>query len=197
MDRTRSNNYQVLKRKELALNAYLTIVSEKTATRMRTAGIKPGPCHQLNRLRAKERRMSVYSLEKEDRESVHKIFENLDQLTVVKETKEKMKEMVDAVCDSLTDYMQDEYVLQFEEIVLHKARKIVSSLLKGEDLKAFGLSTDTRWSEPGSVVSYDNDGVRKRIVEHNIASIRTAEMVALKEENNRLQRHLIYLRERR
>lgn len=138
--------------------------------------------------------MSVYSLDKEDRASIDSIFSNLDQLYVVEEYKEKLFEMTNKACDELTNYLQDEYVLRLEEIVLQKAKKIVEALLRGEDLERFGLksTTDLR----GNIVSYDFEKVRETIVTQFKDEIQNAEILKLREENQSLTKDLEYYRKR-
>lgn len=144
---------------------------------------------------------AVYSLEKEEREGIDKIFENVPQLIIAEKLREKMREFADTVVDEITDYMKDEYVLRFEEIALSQANHIVEALLKGDEttLESLGLKTRiSSWgADKGKEVSYDSKNIRRRIVEHNIENIRNAEMVSLKEENARLTEQLEWARKSR
>lgn len=140
--------------------------------------------------------MSVYSLDKEDRKSIDDIFANVDQLHVVGEFRKKLDEVSDAVCDELTNYLQDEYTIRLEDIVLRKAKKVVEGILRGEDLKSFGLAPDTVWHSPDKLTSYDFAGVRNAIVTQFKAEIQHAEIIKLREENGQLEKDLKYLRDR-
>jgi hypothetical protein len=138
--------------------------------------------------------MSVYSLDEEDRKDVESIFANLDKLAVVEDYKKALSDVTDRACDELASYLEDEYILRFEEIVMRKAKKIVEGLLRGEDLAQFGLKADTNLR--GEIVSYDFEKVRKTIVEQFKEEIQHAEMLHLMEENKRLAKDLEYYKQR-
>jgi len=128
--------------------------------------------------------MSVYSLDKQDRESIDGIFSNLNQLQVVDEYKKALSEMTDKACDELTNYLQDEYVLRFEEIVMRKAKKAVEALLRGEELEHFGLRITKNLH--GKDAEYDFGHVRQSLVRDFKEEIQNAEILHLQEENKRL-----------
>lgn len=130
--------------------------------------------------------MSVYSLEDEEREAVAKIFEALPQAEVMKKLKSTLDEVTERVCDQVLDYMQDEYVLRFNEIVERHARKVVEALLRGENLDTFGLRLREMFRS-GEYHAYDGEKVRAAIVRDFAEEIRTAEMHELQAENKRLR----------
>jgi len=137
--------------------------------------------------------MAVYSLEKEERDSIDKLFDNVPQLEIADELKKKMDEFSDKVLDEVTAYMKDEYVLRFEDIALSQAKKIVIHLLQGKDLDAFGLQTRKQYNREGDWV-YDPDKIRAKLVEDFKEQIVTAEILALQTENERLKKDLEYER---
>ena len=140
--------------------------------------------------------MSLYSLDDEDSKSVEAIFENLPKLKVVDEYKKALQSMTDKVCDELTDYMRDEYILRFNEIIERQARKVVEELLRGENLASFGLQLREAWNRPGEFHSYDGEKVRAALVRDFKDEIMTAEMHSLKEDNERMRKDLESFRSR-
>ena len=104
--------------------------------------------------------MGVYGLEKEERTSVEEIFNNLPQLEVADRYRKALQDMTDRACDELTSYMQDEYILRFEDIAYRKAMQLVQSLLRGENLESFGLKLREVWNQPGEFFAYDGENDR-------------------------------------
>jgi hypothetical protein len=139
--------------------------------------------------------MSVYSLDNEDSQSVADIFKNLPKLEVFAEYKKTLENVTDKACDELLSYMEDEYILRFEEVIMHKARKLIQELLKGENLDEFALKAKKHWNSD-ELFTYDSDKIRKAIVRDFANEIQNAELLELQKDNKRLEESLKWARER-
>lgn len=140
--------------------------------------------------------MGLYSLDDDERKDVAAIFENFPKLEVAERFKKALSEMTDKACDELTAYMQDEYVLRFEEIVEKQAKKVVEALLRGENLDSFGLQVREYYGRTGELYAYDGEKVREAIVRDFGEQIQTAEMLELRKDNERMRKDLEYIRQR-
>jgi hypothetical protein len=144
---------------------------------------------------------SPYSLDSDHREALEtKILAELNRELVVKSIKSKLDEFCQAALDQVTDYLSGEYQLVIEEIVRDRAKRMVQSLLKGdaEIAEHFRLKAGEVKFGPdtGKPFVYDPDGVRRAIVDTFKGELMNAELIALKEENERLSKDNKRLRER-
>lgn len=139
---------------------------------------------------------SIHVLEGDEKDGIRAIFSELPKDRVMQELKNAVDEVAQKVLDSVQDYMLDEYVLQFEEAVVKKARRIVEAILRGESLESFGLRLQERWNKPDEQFAYDREKIRETLVRDFGDAIMTAEMHELKKENQRLAEDLKYYRNR-
>ena len=127
---------------------------------------------------------------------VGKIVEAIDKELVSKTFKNALDGASEAVTDSLTDYLKDEYRLQLGEYIENRAREMVRNLLKGDmtEARVFELICHEWHTHDGTIGVTDDYGVRAAVVEQFRDQILTAETISLREENERLRKALEYSR---
>lgn len=136
--------------------------------------------------------MSLYMLDDEDMDAVAEIYKKVPTNGVLKKLRNALDEVTEEVMQSTLDYMNDEYQIRFHEIVLNQAEKIVEGLLRGETLESFGLKVNR--SLQGKLFAYDGAKVREAIVRDFKEDIQNAEILELKEDNERLKEQLKWMR---
>jgi hypothetical protein len=147
-------------------------------------------------------KVTPYSISTEQRTTLEeKVMAELNREDVLKPLRSKLEDVCQAAIDQTTDYLSGEYQLVFEELVQHRATDLVKELLKGnhEVAQFFALEArETVWGpDAGEPFVYDPDHVRAAIFERFRDEITHAELIALKEENERLRKDLEWWRERR
>lgn len=118
---------------------------------------------------------------------IERLNSEAQQALVVKHLRSSLEEHADALVDTYTDYLKDEYILVLEDIAKERAKRLVNELLKGnrEVAQAFRLTSTTDLQ--GKEVSYDFDGVRRAIFDQFKDEILNAEVVGLRKDNDSLR----------
>ena len=137
---------------------------------------------------------SPYILGVDHGDKIDGIFKELNKGRVAEELKAALSSFCDDALDSVTDYMEDEYVLRLEDIALKKAKEIVNHLLKGKDLCSFGLKTTPDVWGLGGDFAFDPYKIRASIVKDFAGDIQNAEILILKKENESLRKNIDLLK---
>jgi hypothetical protein len=140
---------------------------------------------------------SPWILDEDHQKLVGLMNDATKQEHVAKAIRSSMETFADELVDTYTDYLKDEYVLQLEDIVKDRAKRLVEGLLKGDADVAKSFRLTTRTDLHGNVVSYDFEGTRRAIFDTFKAEIVEAEVVGLRKDNEHLRQCLEDEREMR
>jgi len=93
--------------------------------------------------------------------------------------------------NSLAEYFADEFVLSIEDEITSKVKKVVESLLLGDEktLEEFNLAP-AEWG-----VKCDYKGLRRKIVEENVDIIKDTHILSLEEELKNARETINYMME--
>lgn len=124
-----------------------------------------------------------------------------DQDSVTSALRKSLQSHCDAVIDQYTSYLSDEYILVIEDIAKNRATSLVKELLKGnhEVAQFFSLEASTLayGADAGKPFVYDPDEIRRAIFNKFCDEITHAELIGLREDNQRLRDALAREREMR
>ena len=141
-----------------------------------------------------DKQSSPYILGEPHEDKIDGIFKELNKGRVAEELKAALSSFCDDALDSVTDYIEDEYVLRLEDIALKKAEEIVNHLLKGKDLQSFGLKVSPDTWGLGCEFAFDPYKIRASIVKDFAEDIQNAEILTLKKENESLRKTIDILK---
>lgn len=140
--------------------------------------------------------LNMYGLTAKQKERVGEILNERDLVYTYQLIKDKIQESCDAALEQVRDYIYDEYVLQFDEVVEERCNQIISSILRGEEKVAefYGFIPKTDYR--GDLVAYDRNKVRAKIVEDFSDKIKDAHVLNLEQELEETKEQLRWARER-
>ena len=143
-----------------------------------------------------------YGLDEDQQESIQvKIMDNLNVESVVRTLRKSLDAHCQEAIDATTAYLKDEYSLVIDDIVKERSKRLVQELLKGNHTVAQFFNLEARETcfgpDKGKPFVYDPEGIRKSIINNFKEEIAEAELISLREENERLRESIRVIRESR